>query len=345
MVKRNNPRRQPMLKAFLIAIVPLSFFLGCASLVPVETTMPSEIDMAGLHTIAVLPFTYPALDHGSAAMETSIRYAADLALDRPTDRHREQQDVARYATDHFIGLLENTGHFTIVDLQTILQAAAKTENAGLSPQELGRALGVDALITGSITHMTAKEHEESIAINDKYGNTSSSSIFWKRAEIQVDYSVLDIKTNRRVGTRSFKGDQTLSADRVPLFPSDQKMIQEILDRILSPVPRQLAPFTVTENRALLADATNDPEMKKLIRLVDKKMYSEALDGYLKIWSSTHNVAAGYNAAILREASGDIDGAVSLMSEVAASTHNQKALKEADRLKNTKSEREAAAAEM
>jgi hypothetical protein len=94
----------------------------------------------------------------------------------------------------------------------------------------------------------------------------------------------------------------------------------------------------------MADDTKDEEMKKLDELTKKKFYADARDGYLTIWKNKQNVAAGYNAAIMMEITGDIDGAIALMTEVANTAKNEKALKEIDRLKKTQKEAAAAASQ-
>jgi curli biogenesis system outer membrane secretion channel CsgG len=329
------------LKLILFAII-FPFCLGCVDLVPIEVTMPGEIDMTGLRRIAVVPFAPPAKDNGNPTVESSIKYAADLALGHSRSSQKEQEAVARDVTDHVTGLLSDTGFFTVVDSEAVMAELAKEDNAAVSPQQLGQTLGVDALITGNVTRMNIMVQEQSI---EKPNGMSDSTVFLKRAEIQVTYRVLDVKTNQLVVQRSFNGDDAfIGYGGSPVLPSDLEMFQKLSARILSPIPHQLAPYVVVENRPLLTDNT-DPEMKSLKQLVDKKMYPEALEGYQKIWQSTGNRVAGYNAAILKEKLGDIDGAISVMREVAAATRDGRAAAELQRMMNAKGEMEAAAAEM
>jgi hypothetical protein len=243
--------------------------------------------------------------------------------------------------------LVGTNYFTILDPSNVEGAIRKANKISLSPTELGEILGADALITGSIGYMNTKIIEERTPIKDPKGVINSySASYTKKASIQVNYRILNAKTGELVATKQFSGDKTSDkAIDYSKLPDNMQMYQELLDSLLYGLPKQLVPYKVTESRQLMADETKNPEMERMNDLVVKKFYKDALDGYLKIWRAETNVAAGYNAAIMLEITGDMDGAIALMTQVADKTKNERALREIERLNKTKRESEAASKQL
>lgn len=311
-------------------------------MVPVEVMKPAEVNMGTMKTIAILNFGYPDLGYGDATAEVVIRNTVGRYLGSRRSRNSAQEQLAKYATDKFISLLVKTDYFTVMDPSNVTGAIMKADRLNLSPVELGEVLGTDALITGSITYLNANIDSKSYQKKDSKGRLIFVTTYTKKAEVTLSYRVVNSQTGQVVAVKQLKGDAAREESDPDDLPGDLGMYESILDRILSAVPRQLVPYKVTEYRALLADETKDEEMKRLDELTRKKFYADALAGYLEIWKNKRNAAAGYNAAIMLEITGDIDGAIALMIEVAGTAKNERALKEIERLNRTKAEAEAAA---
>lgn len=327
----------------LMCLIAFSLIFACSTSVPVEVMKPSEVNMGSMKNIAILYFGYPALGYGDATVEVIIRNTIGRYLGYAYTRNSEQESVAKYATDKFISLLIKTDYFTILDPSNVQSAIIGANKLNLSPTELAGIIGADALITGSISYMNTDIVDREIELKDKDGNFIGYGVeYTKTAEIQVTYRVLEGATGRLVATKSFDGKRSATETEYRRLPESVSMYQQILNEILQPLPRQLVPYKVTEYRGLMNDETKDPRMEEINELVKKKFYEDARDAYLDIWAETENVAAGYNAAIMFEITGDIDRAIGLMSEVAKKTKNERALAEVKRLQRTKAESEAAA---
>jgi curli biogenesis system outer membrane secretion channel CsgG len=333
------------MKKLLFALLSLAVLTACSTMVPVEVMKPAQINMGNMKTIAILNFGYPELGWGDPTVDVLIRNMIGRYLGRSFNRNSVQEQAARYATDRLISLLADTNYFTIMDPSNVEGAIIRANKLTLSPTELGAVLGADAILAGSISYLNTNVDTDRYQTKDSRGNVKFVTTYKKTAEMRVTYRILDAKTGRVVAVRQLQGDTMDNASEYDQLPEDRAMYQRIADDILADVPHQLVPYKVTEYRALMADETKDEEMKKLDELTKKKFYKDALDGYLAIWKNKQNPAAGYNAAIMREITGDVDGAIALMSEVADATKNEKALKEVERLKKTKAESEAAASQM
>lgn len=330
----------------LIVLLLLAAVLGCATSVPLQVMKPSEINMGNMKKIAVLYFGYPDLGYGESSIEVIIRNTIGRYLGYAYNRNADQEAAAMYATDKFISLLMRTDYFSIIDPMVVQNAIIRANKINLTPAELGEILETDAMITGSISFMRAEVLEEEIPIKDEFGAIIDYRMqYTKTASLQVTYRILNAKTGQLVAIKSFEGETEAIEAEFYRLPRDEEMYREILDRILEPLPRQLVPYEVTEYRHLMNDETKDPEMERLNKLVVKKFYGEALEGYLTVWERTGNVAAGFNAAIMFEITGDIDAAIGLMTEVAQRTEREEALRELKRLQKTKAESEAASRQM
>jgi curli biogenesis system outer membrane secretion channel CsgG len=337
MLTAHRPLFRTLMFVFLLS--------GCTTSITVEVMKPAEMSMSGMRKIAVLSLGYPDLGYGDASLELIIQNMVTRVRMNPINRSVGQEDLARYATDTIVSLLANTSTLTITDPAAVEAAINRTGKLVPTPRELGDTLGVDALLFGSITYLDAKVREERYQKTDARGNLYESAIFIKRAGIELRWHILNLRTGEIIAQKTLTGKSEQTRDDYPILPSDSAMYEELIKRILTPLPHQLAPHKKTETRLLLADETKNPDMVKLNELVAKKSYQAALDGFLKIWKDLRNVAAGYNAAILFEITGSMDAAISLMQEVAGATKDDRAARELERLQKTKAEMNAAAAQM
>jgi hypothetical protein len=80
-------------------------------------------------------------------------------------------------------------------------------------------------------------------------------------------------------------------------------------------------------------------MGEVLNLVKDGSYKQALTSYTAIYEQYGSFAAAYNAAILTEALGDIDGAVSIMQKLTDDTGNPKASAELARLQKVQADLE------
>jgi hypothetical protein len=332
--------KQVLKSAFLILVAAVVF--GCATQVPVEILKPSEVNMASMKKIAIFNFGYPSLGYSDVTAETLIRDAIGRYMGYSYHRDTLQESVAKHATDTFVSLLMDTEYFTLIDGSSIQSAIVKANKLSLTPAELGELLGVDALISGYITLMDSDVTDRVVQDKDKTGKVIKSTVWYdKLVTLELNYKITNTKTGALVAAKKFSGEAKDSKTDYYELADDQQLYNQVINNILHNVPKQLVPYKVVEYRPLMADETKDPNMEKINELVNKKFYDDAYSEYLGIWKSNKNPAAGYNAAIMLEITGDIDGAIALMTEVANKSKNEKALREISRLKKTKADSEAA----
>ena len=129
-----------------------------------------------------------------------------------------------------------------------------------------------------------------------------------------------------------------------LIDSEIEMYKTIVDSFMPTVARQLAPYTVNESRKLMKDRKN-PMMKIAGKYAKNGVYDEAMDIYLELWEENDNPAAGHNAAILYEVTGNVDAAIAIIREVLDRYPEKKILKQYNRLLDVKREQERLAEQL
>lgn len=308
---------------------------GCATRIPVTVTKPAEVNMAGARRIAVLEF--------AVTRERVLDWddVVDAALDKVfgvgIGEAAVERKMAEYVTERFILTLVRTSYFHVLGPGEVSDSvAAGAGGRGTASGRIGEATDAQAVLSGDIFHMEVKDEENVFTeeiydpVAEEYREKSTVQIT-RSAELGVRYYVMDADTEEILLTRSFTDSvQTEeSLEYEELLPDPIDMYREIVDSMMEQVARQLAPYTVRETRKLLRDGSD--RMKKARRLAKSGLYERSLELYLQEWEETGDREAGYNAAILYEATGDLDAAVARMETVALRYPERKVLKAYERL--------------
>lgn len=261
---------------------------GCAPVIHFEVTRAPVWDTDGVSRIAVMPF-----EHGAGTNERQI--AVHLAAE---------------AAGHVLG----TGRFTLVP-DTVIQ--------GLRAAGAGIEEHVDALLTGKVIEVRGRDSTYS---ERRYHRDTVVTVYNREAALTVSYS-LELTRGGSVvvdKTRAGRaGDTQYSYYRLK---SMQRLLQEC--SVLSGLAAGLAPYTVIETRALMAERSKDKvlrrEMKGAAAHVKRRDYGAALGAYKKIYGEFGTFAAVYNASVMHEALGETRAAIELMERAAKETGDPEA---------------------
>jgi lipopolysaccharide biosynthesis regulator YciM len=86
-------------------------------------------------------------------------------------------------------------------------------------------------------------------------------------------------------------------------------------------------------------------MKLAGKYAKSGVYDKAMEIYLELWKEEKNRAAGHNAAILYEVTGNVDAAISLIRDVLDVYPERKILKQYNRMLDVKREQERLAEQL
>ena len=330
----------------LLILALLGLLFGCSTSIPVTVTKPAEINMSGNRVIAVLDFRYPVKDKsisGKDLLQWAISKLTGLSL--PSELNVEQR-VAKYTTDQVIVTLLNTGYFQLVSPQEVAQAMQGGISSSTTAVDIGKAVKAQAIVNGDLYILDAEDKEwtDERTITDA-GTGQEQTVYVpmirRTVWVGMSYQVVNTATGNVVASRSFESqsstDRELENKRD--LPDVEEMYTSLLDDFMPKMAKQLAPYQVREHRTLMRDKTKDPLMEQADDLVKGKVYDSALEIFLDIWQQNGNVAAGFNAAILYEVTGQLDMAISQMKSVVDRTADKKAMREYNRLLTVKQEQE------
>ena len=330
----------------LIIAVLIGFTFGCSTSIPVTVTKPAEINMAGNRVIAVLDFRYPVKDNsisGKDLLQWAISKLTGVNL--PKEPNVEQR-VAEYTTEQVILTLLNTGYFQLVSPQQVAQAMQGGISSSTTAVDIGKAVKAQAIVNGQLYLLEARDKEwtrEQTVTDAETGEEKTEIVpmISRTAEVGMSYQVVNTATGNVVASRSFESqtstDRELENKRD--LPDAGDMYMSLIDDFLPKMAKQLAPYQVREHRTLMRDKTKDPRMEQADGLVKGRVYDSALEIFLDVWQHNGNVAAGFNAAILYEVTGQLDLAITQMKSVVDRTPDKKAMREYSRLLTVKQEQE------
>ena len=329
----------------LITLAILAVLLGCSTSIPVTVTKPAEINMAGNRVVAVLDFRYPVdtTISGKDLLQWAINKLTGLQI--ATEAGVEQK-LADYTTSQVIRTLLDTGYFQLVSPQQVVQKMQGGLNAGTTAVDIGHAVNAQAIVNGELYLLETNDEQwtdERTVTDADTGEEQTVDVrmIKRTARVGMTYEVVNTATGRVVASRSFQDENSEDrelADKSDL-PDVEDMYQEIVDSFMPKMARQLAPYQVREYRTLMRDKSKDPRLEQADELVKGRIYDSALEIFLSVWQENGNVAAGYNAAILYEVTGQVDMAIDQMRAVVDRTADKKAMREYNRLLTVKQERE------
>jgi len=330
----------------LLIVGLLVFEFGCSTSIPVTVTKPAEINMSGNRVIAVLDFRYPVKDKtitGKDLLEWAISKLT--GIDLPKEMSVEQK-VADHTTSQVIMTLLNTGYFQLVSPQEVAQAMQGGISSSTTAVDIGKAVKAQAIINGELYLLDAKDQEWTDERKITDANTGQEHTVYvpmieRTVWVGMTYQVVNTETGNVVASRSFQNQA--SADRELEdkrdLPDVEDMYKRLVNQFMPQMSKQLAPYQVREHRTLMRDKTKDPRMEQADELVKGKVYDSALEIFLNVWQGNGNVAAGYNAAVLYEVTGQLDAAIQQMRIVVDATADNKAMREYNRLLTVKQEQE------
>ena len=342
--RRGSLMKRRFAGSLLVFFVLYGVCTGCATKIPVTVTKPAEINMASTRKIALLDFPYVP-KHETITAEDLFKLALKKLFKSALGGMKTiQEEVEEYVVERFILTLVQTNYFHVVGTQEIREELERASRSDVDAVRIGKAVGAQAIIHGEIYLMKAWD-DETVEMEDREDSITNQNVkvavTWvtRRAEIGLKYYVVNTETGIIIANRSFESSSESREEKenTHYLPDPLEMYKGIIDSFMSQVARQLAPYRVQEARRLMKD--KNPQMKAADRYVKGGIYDSALDIYLDVWKSSKNVAAGYNAVILYEVTGDLDAGITLMKQVVDAHPERRIMKEYNRMLNAKQEQE------
>jgi len=276
-------------------------FAGCATSVPLMVQRPPAWNTLGIRRVAVMPFA-------------------------TTDNSALQRQAAAWLTNESFQRIQATNHFALVnsaEIQRIQAARGNIEHL------------TDALFSGQIISLSVHESSSQHQRRDREGRVTNFTVYRREVRMSFSYNLsragrgLDIigsNTRRNLTTSS-------SSENRAHLRSSEAMVQELIQRNMAGVGRNMAPFMVTEQRRLERepDRAIRPRAQDAEQLARAGNFRSAQEAFQRLYWETGSFAAGLNAGLLMEVQGDLEGAALFMQRLHAETGNPRAAAEVIRL--------------
>ncbi len=312
------------LKFKVLPLVFTALIMSCATTIPVRVTVPPELNYNKANSVGVLPVT-------TAEQEAASILRGDRLFFwyRNSNDLTEELILASYMTSRIEELLTHSGYFKVVSSDQLKREV-----------EVGD-ISVDALISGKITNISNSMEDGFHTKKDRNGEITKIYYVKRKTQLDVSFKIIDPVDFTIIDTfsaTSYAQSEGPDWNKLKTFETLQR---QAADSLIDSYRYHFVPRTYTEYRSMAKLANkNDIRIDKIDQLINNGFYKEAQDIYLQIYNETGDVNAKYNAILIREILGDLDGALVEMTEYAKESGDSKAMQSIRRMKQAVANREA-----
>ncbi|HAJ80246.1 MAG TPA: hypothetical protein DCO75_10805 [Fibrobacteres bacterium] len=339
-----------VVRKFLTATVigALALCIGCAPSIRLEVIKPAEVNMKGAKKLAVMDYGFPVPNKPMGADDLLKAAFAKMIGVQMQERETPEMKLAKCATSKTISVLSSTQYFSILapgDLsRTFVGGPGQPPPSAM---DIGKKAGAQSIILGEIEQLNFDDEPFTVEHKRDNGKKDIEHKIRRTVSVRMSYRVIETETGSLLATKTLEGKTqqvVMEGERRDLH-SPEDLGCQVLDKILPSMAKQLAPYKVLQSRILMKDKTKNPEFERALKFLKGNMYQNAYDIFSQIYKTSGNIAAGYNAAITKEAIGDIEGAYNEMNELASKTAEPDVIREVNRLKYAWEEQKKALSQM
>lgn len=318
---------------YIFALFVLScIFSSCATKVRYEVVRPAELDLNGAKTISVLPIKPYAYFH--IRSDTSL---VEIVLGSYFGLFDSVSYDERKAIDYIQTSIEK-GLIASPYIDVVSSDAVKksVEKGYLNP--------ADVYLTGEVTYYNVNDRvtSERVAVEDKRPDPNGKKnktyvtidYYYRDVTMDFKYQIVDGSTNKiicydKISMSNSSGRYSSVRD----LPSPYSLLQNNLSNSVAKILKELQPYVVTKSITLLEDKSKDPDMKNANELAKNYNIKDSYKLYSKIYKEKDLFEAGYNAAILKQALGELSEAQELMDNLYEKTYDSRAYKALAEIEN------------
>lgn len=312
---------------FFLLSICIFLYISCATTVNVRLTRPAQLDLNGAKTIAILPFK-PCSYYREYNTETSLgrriivnSFYQIFEIKDPN----EQMAIDNLRIQIERGLLDSP-YITLVSSESVERALKK---GSLNP--------ADVYLTGEVSYFSVSDSrsEEKKQVKPERDNQKAEYAivsFWRReVTFNFRYQIVDSTSEKVIAYKEFRCNNTSAKyESRNALPGAYSLIESDIRDAARRILKELQPYTVTKSITLLETKTKDKELKTRMKaaekLADKSQLNTAYLEFSQIYEETDLLEAGYNAAILQEALGNLSEAERMMNELYCKTPDSRVAK-------------------
>jgi len=273
---------------FVLAVLVLG---GCATRIRFEAPRTPNLDTTGIQRIAVVPFAAAA--GGDAGQ------------------------IAQNLTSEVMSRIQATGAFQLVSYDTV--RSVQIRGGDIESY-------VDALFRGRVTHYVARttsgQVQERYRRDDGTTGTRMVTVHTREVEVSFEYYFARARDGSMVGPIRRTGRSSVSTrGGIGDLPAEVSLAMGIVRNQLRLFYRDVAPHTIVLTRTMEREPNR--VLRPMMNAADARRqagdYLGAREAYVAIWNDHRSIAAAINAAILFEATGDLEDGIFFMEQVFEAT--------------------------
>ncbi len=280
--------------------------ISCASSVPVTVLRPAELDLNGADTISILPFKE------SNSNEASLLFGL-IVITATSDSNNPETMICNYLTTKLTQTVLDSPYLKVV-YPKYVETALK--NGTEVPADVYLTGRID-LFNNSLSTKTRKEKIDEQEIEVPY--------YVRSVQLNIVYEIIDSQTTTVIASKSKSIKESSFETKTKTdVPSAFSVVEKSLDQLVSQITKELQPYEEKKYITLIAKDDAEPAIKTISKLATDGSVAQAKEQFLALYEKTGNFSAGYNAAMLMQAQGELYEAKSLIEELASYTGNKKA---------------------
>ena len=288
------------------------FFISCATTVNVNLTRPAKLDLNGAKTIAVLPIKpYAYYREYDVNLGVELLVNTFYQIFEITDS--DEAAIIRKLHGYLEEGLVKSPYIKLIDAAEVERAR---KNGYLNP--------ADVYLTGEIAYFTINDNSEVEKRLLKAATETESALYefityWTRyVEFVFRYQIVDSSNNCVISYKEIRCHNTSSScESRRSLPSAYSIIEADVLYAAKSILKELQPYTVTKSIKLLESKTKDKALKEQMKAADalakECRLSDSQKAFSQIYEESGLLEAGYNAAILQEAMGNLSLAEEMMT--------------------------------
>lgn len=313
---------------FLLIFTFAIILSSCATTVRYTTTRPAKLDLNGAKTISVLsfkPYAYFNKRNDARGVEVFINTFFEI-FDRVGP---EEKEALEYLKDYIEEGLISSPYIDLVSSSAVHNAI---KNGYLIP--------ADVYLTGEVTYFNISDKKETERIVIKHEDENEDEddhrgrrkeeyryvdYFTRYVNFDFKYEVVDSSTNKIISYDKVSISRCSSRYERPRdLPDAFSLIKSDVRYAANKILKELQPYKVSLSVELLKDKSKNPDMKNADKLAKDYHIEESYKQFSRIYNETGLFEAGYNAAVLQEALGNLSVAEKEMLDLYNKSNDSRA---------------------
>ncbi len=295
------------LRKFFGVVLSAFVLTGCATTVSYKVDRPADLDLNGARSIAIESVIVPSYSRYSSSGDDTR--------------------VAQYIEDTLNRRITSGGYFTVYtarDRRANADVYFDAEIIVFEVNDTSRQVRIE-----NPNYVPLKPGEKRVEKRGSNINTTEKYIYetrWQRKlHFVMRYSFVNGINDKTIATKQCEFTKTSSevTDKSDLStPLD--LLRYDINGFVDDVLYAIQPYQETCSVTLLEDETKNDDLKQADKLADKGQLIDSYKIYKRVYDETGYFVAGYNAALLQLALGNLSQAKSEMEKVYKASGDKRA---------------------